>query len=92
MKEEEIKYNEIEDLDYCLELLEKRDKEIEILIAESTEWEYKCYKYQDIIKEVREYIKGQCYSEELKSCNSDLWCRDCNKVLEILDKEGNSNE
>lgn len=31
MKEEEIKYNEIEDLDYCLELLEKRDKEIERL-------------------------------------------------------------
>lgn len=28
---EEIKYNEIEDLDYCLELLNKRDKEIESL-------------------------------------------------------------
>lgn len=30
--------------------------EIERLTAESTEWESKCYKYQDIIKEVREFL------------------------------------
>ena len=31
MSELDINYNEIEDLDYCLKLLEKRDKEIERL-------------------------------------------------------------
>ena len=42
MNEFDIKYNEIEDLDYCLELLKKRDKKIKVL--------------ENIIKEVREYL------------------------------------
>lgn len=32
-------------------------KEIERLIAESTEWESKCYKYQDIINELEKEIE-----------------------------------
>ena len=34
----------------------EKDKEIERLTAESTEWESKCYKYQDIIDELEKMI------------------------------------
>ena len=36
-----------------------KDKEIERLTAESTEWESKCYKYQDIIDELEKSWKKQ---------------------------------
>ena len=37
--------------------IEEKDKEIERLTAESTEWESKCYKYQDIINELEKYLE-----------------------------------
>ena len=43
----------------------EKDKEIERLTAESTEWESKCYKYQDIINEldklIEQYSKNDYY-------------------------------
>ena len=34
-----------------------KEQEIERLTAESTEWESRCYKYQDIIDELEKWVK-----------------------------------
>lgn len=62
----------------------EKEQEIERLTAESTEWESKCYKYQDIIKEVREYIED-LYDVRFTD-------KDKRKILEILEKEKIKNE
>ena len=51
MSELDIKYNEIEDLDYCLELLEKKDKEIERLNKEVEKYKKRCYEALTLIRE-----------------------------------------
>lgn len=86
MSELDIKYNEIEDLDYCLELLKKRDEEIErlnnkveeLMTLYTTERNVK-EDYKIIIKEVREYI------ENMKTWDIEQEY-DIKKILEILDK------
>ena len=64
MIEEEIKYNEIEDLDYCLELLEDRDKENYSLSQENNflkyyigEKEIEIERLNNIINELNNGIK-----------------------------------
>lgn len=41
----------------------EKNKEIERLTAESTEWESKCYKYQDIIDTLEEWAKESAIYE-----------------------------
>ena len=69
------KYEELLDKGYCdcnemncidnnsprriLNIVKNQDKEIEKLTAESTEWESKCYKYQDIINELENYLEEE---------------------------------
>lgn len=46
-----------------------------------------------IIKEVREYIKNNAmYSEEWEKCCDDLYTKDCDEVLKILDKVEKEND
>ena len=74
MSEESINYNEIEDLDYCLDLLEKRDKEIERL--------------HSIIKEVKEILKDYGTKEDIVDySNYTITGGMLYKILEILDME-----
>lgn len=57
------------------EEIEEKDKEIERLIAESTEWESKCYKYQDIINELEKDMREKYHKEidyQSKIMQSDL--------------------
>ena len=77
MNKFDIKYNEIEDLDYCLELLEKRDKKIKEL--------------ENIIKEVRQFIEWHYEDNKkfYKNKGIGLNYPECDYVLEILDKEVN---
>lgn len=56
---------------YFKELNNRKDKEIERLTAESTEWESKCYKYQDIINELEKYLYNE-YLEWKDSENQSL--------------------
>lgn len=52
------------------------NKEIERLTAESTEWESKCYKYQDIINELEkvlnEEVKGRYNGKENRLLNEGV--------------------
>lgn len=63
--------------------LEEKDKEIERLTAESTEWESKCYKYQDIINELEKWLEDQWL--EWKDCETDVRFM-ANEDKAILDK------
>ena len=44
-----------------------KDKEIERLTVESTEWESKCYKYQDIIDELEKWLKENLTKDDIKN-------------------------
>lgn len=49
------------------------------------------YLQQRIDKAIK-YIKDNCYDEELKKCDVDLYDYECDKLLEILgDKENESS-
>ena len=74
-------------IEMAIKELKERDKEIERLTAESTEWESKCYKYQDIIEEVREYIEQFIDAQKNFYPYVDLRVFDLDKILEILDKD-----
>lgn len=52
------------------QLIKDQQKEIERLTAESTEWESKCYKYQDIIELATYYIDNYMY-EDYAYCGSE---------------------
>lgn len=58
--------------DFLLDKIEEKGKEIERLTAESTEWESKCYKYQDIINELEKWL------EERKT----YYCKGCSNIYE----------
>lgn len=47
----------IQDMMLDINNIKEKDKEIERLTAESTEWESKCYKYQDIINELEKWLE-----------------------------------
>lgn len=51
--------NETIEINTLRHSVKEKDKEIERLTAESTEWESKCYKYQDIIDELEKYTIEQ---------------------------------
>ena len=63
-----------EDKNYWKKLAEKRKSQLQ--------------QKENIIKEVREYIKDACYLDEINYPNS-LGHKQTMKVLEILDKEVN---
>ena len=92
MSELDINYNEIEDLDYCLELLEKRDKEIERLQKQIEEYQKALDEtisenmdLHSIIKEVRERI-SKLFDNAIKyEATHDAGIY--KELLEILDKE-----
>lgn len=57
-----IRFDTKKDMEYFNNLYYKmceKDKEIERLTAESTEWESKCYKYQDRIDKAIKYIEEE---------------------------------
>ena len=91
MNELDINYNEIEDLDYCIELLNKKDKiiifqanEIQNLIESNNKFEMENIRLNNIIKEVREYIENNSEIFDGGLCTGDYF--ELKDIVEILDK------
>lgn len=82
--ENATKEDVIQDMILDINSIKEKNKEIERLTAESTEWESKYYQLQDIIKEARE--KLLCYGETF---NLKVHQEMQKELLEILDKEVN---
>ena len=74
--------------DYLYQEIKKVNKEIERLTAESTEWESKCYKYQDIIDELEKWLNTQMRLVFLNEAGHYKLVLD--KLKEL--KEGKENE
>ena len=85
--------NQLQEARYLVTILhkqtEEKDKEIERLTVESTEWESKCYKYQDIITEL-EKILYKRQLDDYDTYTANVVCdfqSDFKEILEEL-KEG----
>lgn len=79
MSEESINYNEIEDLDYCLDLLEKRDKEIERL--------------NNIIEKLERLVDDYAWNGYYIKCgNRYLKSEILNDIREIIELKGSDKE
>ena len=71
--------------------IKEQQKEIERLTAESTEWESKCYKYQNIIDELEKYINKMIKEDsKYNDVASRYGVLNCKNILDKLKelKEG----
>ena len=88
-----IYYEKLEDYEEQVrkaKLCDEKDKEIEKLTAESTDWESKCYHYQDILNELEKDLKEKINEDRLNLLSNCHWKYVLDKLNEL--KGDSSNE